>query len=101
MARWLVMLVLTVAVGTGFVSSAGEGVCVTEDCAGDEHAGMADECGDDCSPFCGGCARVAAQPSARVALPAVTVHGEPLIEVAPTAPPAAPPSTGLFRPPRA
>ncbi len=106
MIRWLVVLVLTFGVGLGFVGTGLEADCVTDDCGGDEHGdendvGMGAPSGDHCPPFCGGCARVPAQASPRVALVHVSLRTEAVVLVTPDAPPSAPPLNGLFRPPRA
>lgn len=106
MARWLVVLVLTFVVGAGYVSNGLERDCVTDDCGSDEHGddqdvGMGAPSGDDCPPFCGGCARVPAQVTARVALVRMNLRAEAVVLVTPDAPPSAPPLNGLFRPPRA
>jgi hypothetical protein len=106
MARWLVVLVLTFGVGLGFVGTGLEADCVTDDCRGDEHGdendvGMDDTGGDECPPFCGGCARVPVQAAARIALVHLKLRGEPVVPAVPDAPLSAPPGNGLFRPPRA
>lgn len=106
MARWLVVLVLTFAVGFGFVSDGMERDCVADECAGEEHGdeqdvGMGAPGGDECPPFCGGCARVPAQVTPSVALAHVNLRVEHLALSPPPTPLSAPPLNGLFRPPRA
>lgn len=106
MARWLVVLVLTFAVSVGFVSDGLERDCVTDDCADEGHddaqdVGMGAPDGDQCPPFCGGCARVPAHVTASVTLGQVILAVEHVDLWLPALPRSEAPLNGLFRPPRA
>lgn len=112
MARWLLVLLLTVGVGLGVVDGCPEGRCAEDvegaamshapgDCAGDDGGEHGDPEGDACPPLCAGCLRVSAEPPLRLSLATVTLAAA----IAPGdvihTPIAAPPLHGLFRPPRA
>jgi hypothetical protein len=102
--RWLLVLMLIFAVGSGFVGNGIDGPCAPDDCgqaASDADHGAADGGADDCPPFCAGCVRLAAHVAPVIALGAVPQDARAVTSVPPIGPPAAPPSNGLFRPPRA
>ena len=112
MARWLLVLVLTVAVGLGVVDACPDGGCADEqgaalddgdgDCAQDDRREPGDESDrESCPPLCGGCPRVTAEPPRHVALKTVALAAADAPIDAPRAPITAPPLHGLFRPPRA
>ena len=126
MARWLLVLLLTVSVGIGVVGACPEGQCADAPAAelrsaADTHGDAADDacadgdCADDCGdhdaphgesncetcpPQCAGCRVSALAPLSAIridrALAAAIVATEPTATPIP-----APPPHGLFRPPRA
>ena len=96
MLRWLLILVLAVAVGVGVVGQ--DDGCADDDCG--LEAG-AEGGGDDCPPLCGGCARVASLVMSSELRLASPQQADRVVETTPTAPITSPPGTGLFRPPRA
>lgn len=105
MARWLVVLLLTVLVGVGFVGRPLAGPCIADDCdagaPGDDDHDADDGDGDDCPPFCDSCLRLAVDTTPRVAIATVTLRTEDVVSTTLRVPPLAPPGSGLFRPPRA
>lgn len=103
MGRALLVLMLAFGLSVGIVGSAQGGSCTSDDCGfGSEHVpGDADRDTDQCPPFCGGCLRVAAVTAGGASFVTFQPHARSTTSVSsPGRPHAAPPETGLFRPPR-
>ena len=113
MPRSLLALLLAFLVGIGAAGGRAADACAVDDCGtsrpGDEHEDERDQQGaagdedgaDDCPPFCGGCARLAADTAPHLAVTRVAPHHHNVNTVVPVVTRSAPAFDGLFRPPRA